>query len=54
MNGDAYFLGNARLFSQLNLQFNLPEEDRQRLQENNDSNTSAWLERRIVCSEEYA
>ncbi len=43
MNGDVYFLGNARLFSEMELPFNWPEEDRQRLKENNDANTSAWL-----------
>jgi len=41
INGDTHFLGNARLFDEA--QFRWSDEDRQRLQDNPNSYTSAWL-----------
>lgn len=41
INGDIYFLGNARMFA--GAEFRLPADDRARLQATSESSTQAWL-----------
>jgi Zn2+/Cd2+-exporting ATPase len=41
INGDTYFLGNARMFA--GTEFRRPTDDRARLQATSDSSTQAWL-----------